>query len=223
MEERFTRNFPPLTLQEQQCLSEKHVLVLGCGGLGGYLCEYLVRLGVGEITAVDPDRFESSNLNRQVLSTSTNLGMPKVLAAQLHAREIDPTVRFHGVEARFSEENAAELLAGKHLVLDALDNAADRLRLEDACAQVGLTIVHGAVHGWTAQAAVVLPGNGLLHRLFREDAADPDHACLSFTPAWCAAVQTAEAAKLLIGKKAELENRLLIADLKTMDTVIIAP
>ena len=223
MQERFSRNLPALTAAEQQSLAEKHVLILGCGGLGGFLSEYLVRLGVGEITAADPDRFEESNLNRQLLATTAVLGGSKAQAAKQRAEEINPAVRFHAAEAAFCRENAAELLAGKDLVLDALDTAADRLLLEDACAEAGVIIVHGAVHGWTAQVAVVTPGNGLLHRLYRAESADVDKSCLVFTPAWCAAVQAAEAAKLLTGRAPALGNQLLVADLMTLDTVIIAP
>ena len=221
MQERFSRNFPALSEQEQQTLAEKHVLLLGCGGLGGFSCEYLVRLGVGEITAVDPDRFEESNLNRQLLSSTETLGKSKALTAEARAKAINPAVRFHAVEAAFCAENAAEMLAGKDLVIDALDNAADRLLLEDACAQAGVTLVHGAIHGWMAQVAVVLPGSGMLHQLYTPDATASDKACLVFTPALCAALQTAEAAKLLTGRESSLAGKLLLVDLRTMDTTII--
>ena len=223
MDERYVRNLPALSAEEQRTLAEKRVLILGCGGLGGFLCEYLVRLGVGEITAADPDRFEVSNLNRQILSSASLLGQPKALAAKERAEAINPAVRFHAVCAAFCAENAAELLAGADLVLDALDNAADRLTLEDACTQAGLTFVHGAIHGWTAQVAVVPPGSGMLHRLYRAEAVDADKACLVFTPALCAAIQAAEAVKLLTGRPSDLSGQLLMADLLTMDTVIIAP
>ena len=224
MLERYIRNLPTLTAQEQQSLAEKHVLILGCGGLGGYLCEYMVRLGVGEITAADPDCFEESNLNRQLLSSTETLGQSKALTAKARAEAINPAVRFHAAEAAFCAENADTLLAGKDLVLDALDSAADRLLLEDACARAGLTLVHGAVHGWTAQVAVVPPGNGLLHRLYgAAEAADPDKSCLVFTPALCAALQAAEAAKLLAERPSALSGQLLMADLQTMDTLIITP
>ena len=221
MQERFSRNFPALSAQEQQTLGEKHVLLLGCGGLGGFLCEYLVRLGVGEITAADPDHFEESNLNRQLLSDVSMLGRSKVLAAEARAKAINPAVRFHAVEGAFCAENAAELVTGKDLVLDGLDNAADRLLLEDACAQAGVTLVHGAIHGWMAQVAVVPPGGAMLHRLYTADAVAADKACLVFTPALCAAVQVAEAAKLLTGREPSLAGKLLMIDLRTMDSTAI--
>lgn len=218
------RNFPALTAQEQQILGEKRVLILGCGGLGGYLCEYLVRLGVGHITAADPDRFDASNLNRQILSSAETLGRGKAQAARQRASAVNADVQFRAVEAAFNADTAENLLADADLVLDALDTAADRLLLEDACAAAGLTLVHGAVQGWMAQVAVVTPGSGALHRLYGGGAAagvGGDRSCLAFTPAWCAAVQAAEAVRLLVGRPASLAGRLLLADLQTMDVDVI--
>ena len=76
MEERYCRNLPAISAEEQAALKEKRVLVAGCGGLGGYLIEHLARMGVGRITAVDGDVFEESNLNRQILSAPALLGRP---------------------------------------------------------------------------------------------------------------------------------------------------
>lgn len=220
--ERYSRNFPAISPEEQSCLASKQVLILGCGGLGGFLCEYMARLGVGTITAADPDRFDKSNLNRQLLSSVESLGCGKAVTARQRAAAVNPDVKFNAVEAAFTAETAAQLLRGVDLVLDALDSAADRLLLEDACAAAGVPIVHGAVHGWMAQVAVVLPGSGMLHRLYGDAAsADGDKACLVFTPAWCAAAQSAEALKLLLGRESTLAGRLLIADLQSMDTNII--
>lgn len=222
MMERFERNFPALTAQEQQMLTNKHVLILGCGGLGGYLCEYMTRLGVGRITAVDPDCFEKSNLNRQLLSSEETLGCSKALTAMQRARSINPGLRFVAEQTAFDAATAQRLLADVDIVLDGLDSAADRLLMEDACAKAGVKIVHGAVHGWMAQVAVVLPGSGMLHRLYgAATAGDGDKACLVFTPAYCAALQATEAAKLLVGRESSLEGRLLMTDLLSMDTNII--
>lgn len=213
----FSRNLPALSQEQQDLLHRSHVLVLGCGGLGGYVIENLVRLGVGTLTAVDGDRFEESNLNRQTLSTQAALGRSKALEARSRALSIDPNIDFRAVDAFFSAENAAELLSGKDLVIDALDSIPDRLLLEQLCAGHGLSLVHGAVHGWMAQAAVLLPGSGLLERIYSGAAAPADKSCLAFAPALCAAVQCAAAVRLLCGEPSGLENRLLLADLKTMD------
>ena len=221
MEETYIRNFPTISPREQQLLRGSHVLILGCGGLGGYLCEFMARLGVGEITAADGDCFTESNGNRQLLSTSENLGKNKSECAKIRAESVAPGVVFHAVSEYFRAENAPELLSGKSLVLDALDSAETRLLLEDACAKTGLTIVHGAISGMQIQAAAVPPGSGMLHTLYAGRTVSEQSSCLSFVPAYCAAVQAAEAVRLLCGRKSVLSGRLLMADLDTMEQDIL--
>ena len=217
MEERYSRSIPAVSAEEQATLAQKRVLVAGCGGLGGYLIEYLARMGVGELTAVDGDVFEPSNLNRQLLSAEALLGTSKALAARERVRAVNPAVAVRAVEAFLDEENADGLVEGQDLVLDALDNIPARLVLEDACARQGVPIVHGAIQGWSAQVAVVPPGSGALRRLYGRMAAPADKTSLPFTPAFCAAAQAAEAVKLLCGRPPALEGKLLLADLRRMD------
>ena len=221
MDDRYSRNIPAVSAEEQALLARKRVLAAGCGGLGGYLIEYLARMGVGEITAVDGDVFEPSNLNRQLLSAEALLGTSKALAAQARVRAVNPAVTVRAVEVFLDESNADELVRGTDLVLDALDNIPARLILEDACARAGVPIVHGAIQGWSIQAAVVPPGSGALRRLYGKAKAPADKTSLPFTPAFCAAIQAAEAVKLLCGRPSELEGKLLLADLRRMDWDIL--
>ena len=217
MEERYSRNIPSVSAEEQAALARRRVLVAGCGGLGGYLIEYLARMGVGEITAVDGDVFEPSNLNRQLLSTQALLGTGKALAARERVRAVNPAVAVRAVEAFLDGENAGGLVRGQDLVLDALDSVPARLLLEDACAREGVTIVHGAIQGWSAQVSVVPAGSGLLRRLYGSQATPREKSSLPFTPPLCAAVQAAEAVKLLCGRAPELAGKLLLADLRRME------
>lgn len=220
MEMRYRRNIPAISEAEQKLLGEKRVMIVGCGGLGGYLIEYMARLGVGEITAVDGDVFEESNLNRQLVSSVPLLGKSKVQAARERASQIAPGLRFCAVEEYFDESNADRILDGQDIVLDGLDNVATRLLLESACAHHGLTLVHGAVQGWTAQIGVVPPGSGMLSRLYTgKTTAAAD--CLAFTPALCAAIQTAEAVKLLCGRSSGLSGKLLTVDMEQGEQYIL--
>ena len=222
MEARYARNLPTLTPKEQARLGQKHVLLAGCGGLGGQLLELLLRAGVGEITAVDADAFEESNGNRQLLCTAETLGQRKVCAAEARARLVRPDVRFHAFEGILDAESAPELLKTCDLALDAPDNIQGRLALADACAGAGIPLVHGAVAGLCAQVAVVAPGSGLLRRIF-EGAAEPaDKSVLVPACAMCAAVQAAEALKLLVGRPPALEGKLLWADLGAMEFRTVA-
>ena len=216
MEERYIRNLGALTEEECAVLRGKTVFVAGCGGLGGYLIEMLLRLGVGEIRAADGDVFEASNLNRQLLSSPSTLGSGKAAAAAARAREINPEVRFAAVSDFVTEENAAELVKGCDAVLDALDNIAARRLLATACAEAGVPLIHGAICGWTAQAAVVMPGDDLIGRIYPEGSRLSSKASLSFTPPFCAAMQTALCTRILTGHPVET-GRLYMADLLDME------
>ena len=217
METRYVRNCPTLTEEQQAVLGEKHILLAGCGGLGGPLLELLLRAGVGAVTAVDGDCFDETNLNRQVLCTTETLGRRKVLCAQERAALLRPDVRFRAVDAVLNAENAPDLLRGCDLALDALDSVEARLVLADACAAAGIPLVHGAVSGLSMQAAVIPPGSGLLRRIYAGSTSGPAGSVLAPICAFCAAVQAAEAIRLLVGKPAELAGKLLWADLERME------
>ena len=216
MEERYIRNLGALSEAECAMLREKTVLVAGCGGLGGYLIEMLLRLGVGEIRAADGDRFEASNLNRQLLSAPGLLGREKAEVAAERAAAVNPDVRFVAVPEFVTEKNVGGLVRGCDAVLDALDNIASRRMLAQACSAAGVPLIHGAICGWSAQAAVVLPGDDLIEQIYPEGAALKSKASLSFTPPFCAALQTALCARLLTGREVET-GRLYVADLLDME------
>ena len=216
MEERYIRNLGALTEQECAQLRTKTVFVAGCGGLGGYLIEMLLRLGVGAIRAADGDVFEASNLNRQLLSSTRNLGRSKAAAAANRAAEVNPDVRFTAIPEFLTEENAAELIQGCDAVLDALDNIQARRILARACAEEGIPMIHGAICGWVAQAAVITPGDDLIDRIYPEGVSLSSKASLSFTPPFCAALQTALCTRHLVGRPLEA-GRFYIADLLDME------
>ena len=200
---RYSRNIPALSETECAALRGKTVAVIGCGGLGGYLIEYLARIGVGNIRCVDGDVFEESNLNRQLLSTPALLGTGKATAAVARVREINPQVRVQAFPVFLDESNARELIAGCDTVLDALDSISARKILAKACAEENIPLIHGAIQGWVAQAAICMPGDHLMEKLYPEDAVIKDKSVLCFTPALCAAMQTSLCIKLLTGKPVE--------------------
>ena len=216
MEERYIRNLGALTETECALLREKTVLVAGCGGLGGYLIEMLLRLGVGELRAADGDCFEASNLNRQLLATPALLGRSKAEAAAERAALVNPDVRFVSVPEFVTETNVDRLIHGCDAVLDALDNIASRRMLAKACAQAQIPLIHGAICGWSAQAAIVLPGDGLIEKIYPEGAVLTSKTSLSFTPPFCAALQTALCVRFLIGREIET-GKLYVADLLDME------
>ena len=213
---RYLKNYAAISVTEQSQLAKKRILIVGCGGLGGYLLEYLGRLGVGYITIVDGDVFDETNLNRQLLSSQMNLGKPKVLAAKHRMLAINPLVHLETVQENLTEENAASLVKGHDIVLDALDNIPDRLLLQRTCKEVGLPLVHGALAGWYGQVCVIQPGEDLLDLIYGnydiEQGEELETGSLSFTAGLVASVQAGEAVKLLLGKPT-LNRELLAVDL----------
>jgi len=213
---RYLKNYAAISVTEQSQLANRHVLIVGSGGLGGYLLEYLGRLGVGNITIVDGDVFDETNLNRQLLSSQMNLGKPKVLAAKHRMLAINPLVHLETVQENLTEENAASLVKNHDIVLDALDNIPDRLLLQRTCKEVGLPLVHGALAGWYGQVCVIQPGEDLLDLIYGnydiEQGEELETGSLSFTAGLVASVQAGEAVKLLLGKPI-LQKDLLVIDI----------
>ena len=200
MEERYGRNIPALTEAECSLLRTKRVLVVGCGGLGGHIIDLLTRVGVGILRVVDGDVFEPSNLNRQLLSDTEVLGRPKAEVAAEHIRLVSPHTAVEAVARFMTEENVRELIRDCDIVMDALDSISARRTLAKACADAGIPYVYGAIQGWVAQAAVSMPGDDLIGKLFPQEVEILDKSVLSFTPALCASVQAALAVKLLTGR-----------------------
>ena len=218
MLERYARNLGPLTEADCRTLADRRVFLAGCGGLGGYLLEHLLRVGVGAVTVCDGDVFQASNLNRQLLSAPENLGQSKAEAARLRGALVNPLVRVEARPVFLTPDNAPALLAGHHLALDALDSPRDRLTLARTCGQLGIPLVHGAIRGWYAQVGVIPPGSGMMQRLYPADQGPhPDQGSLSATAALCAALQAGEAVKLLCGRPSPLAGKLLCADRLELD------
>ncbi len=220
MDPRFERNLPALSEKEQEALFTSRILIAGCGGIGGRVCELLLRAGVGKISLADGDVFTESNFNRQAFCEKASYGRNKAehLAERLNGTFPDAEVcAFPG---QLDEQTFPGAAAGCSAVIDAVDNIRSRLFLEDACARSGLPLIHGAVHGWSVQAGVIPPGAGILHRLYKnasEDLSSEGRTVLSPAPAFCASVQAAEAIKLLSGRVPSLSGRLLVADLSSME------
>ena len=203
MEARYARNIPALTEAECRILRQKRILVVGCGGLGGHIIDQLARIGVGSLRVVDGDVFEASNLNRQLLSSVPLLGISKARAAAEHIARVNPIIIADPVECFLTEDNVKDLIGDCDAVMDALDNIASRKILASACAEAGIPYIYGAISGWVAQAAVSMPGDNLVEKLYPEGTVLRDKSVLSFTPALCASLQVSLCVKLLTGRPVE--------------------
>jgi molybdopterin/thiamine biosynthesis adenylyltransferase len=218
---RYQRNRKTISLANQLRLFRSHAAVIGCGGLGGYIIEQLARLGVGRITAVDPDVFEEHNLNRQLYSSPGTLGRPKVEAAHKRVLEINPAVTLYPLKVAFSKTNGFEMLQGVDVVIDALDSIPVRLELAEVSAEVNAPLVHGAIGGWYGQVSTQFPGENTLRKIYSRNTdgkgVEKGLGNPSFTPAVIASLEVAEACKVLIGQGVPLTNRKLHVNLLEME------
>lgn len=216
METRYEKNLGPLTCEDLARLQRKRVCVVGYGGLGGFCVEELARLGVGALTVVDGDRFQASNMNRQIGCTEQTLGQLKAAAAAERVLGIDPNIQVRIQDTFLEEDNADVLLAGHDLILDALDRPGPRVLLEREARFLGIPLVHGAVGGWCGQVTSVFPGDRVLERLYGGTAEPaPQSGVVVMAVAAVASLQTSEAAQVLLGRPG-LRGTLLRMDLNRL-------
>ncbi|MDD2318505.1 MAG: HesA/MoeB/ThiF family protein [Geobacteraceae bacterium] len=222
---RYQRNRNTISVSDQLRIFKTHVAVIGCGGLGGYIVEELTRLGIGHITAVDPDVFEEHNLNRQLYSSPEMLGKPKVEAAQKRVTEINPAVTLTPLKCAFSTLNGVDILQNVDIVVDALDSITVRLELSDICSEAKIPLVHGAIGGWYGQVSTQFPGEDTLQKIYSRatngKGVEKGLGNPSFTPAVIASLQVAEVCKIIIGQGSTLAKRKLHINLLDMEIIEI--
>ncbi len=212
----------------QERIRRGSVLVVGAGGLGSPAAMYLAAAGVGRIGIADADRVDYSNLQRQLLHATPDVGRPKVESARDRLRAINPGVRVEAHEARFCAANALELVGGYDFVIDGTDNFTAKFLINDACVMAGKPFAHGGVLRFEGQAFTHLPGTSCLRCLY--GAAPPPGAVPTCAQAgvlgpvagMIGAVEAAEALKYLTGAGEPLTDRLLTLDALAMQFHTIA-
>ena len=210
---RYRANAGTLGPEGQKRLLQSKALVAGLGGLGGHVVEQLARCGLGELLGVDADRFDETNLNRQLLSDLNSIGLGKTEAARNRVAEINDAVEFYPLACKL--ENLEDYVYdGVDLIFDCLDSIPSRLHLQDMGERYDVPLVHGAIGGWYGQVAVVWPGSKLLSTIYgtRREGIEKALGNPPFTPALIATLMVTEGVKLLLGKKQE-ENTILFVDL----------
>jgi len=221
--ERYARH---LVLREiggpgQQKLKAASVLMVGAGGLGSPAALYLAAAGVGRIGLVDPDTAALSNLQRQVIYDTDDLGRPKVEAAAERLRALNPEIVVETHAVAVTAENAAALFAGYDLILDGTDDFATRFAVSDACVATGKTLVSGAISRWTGQVGV-FAGRPCYRCLVPEIPPDAE-TCVSVGVVGAlggviGSMMALEAVKLIAGAGEPLTGRLLIYDALAAET-----
>src|SRR6266496_4571085 len=223
---RYSRHLimPEVGLTGQQRLKAARVFCIGAGGLGSPAALYLAAAGVGTIGLVDLDDVDLSNLQRQILHGTKDVGRKKLESARDRLRETNPNIELKLHECRFTSENAADLVAGYDVVIDGSDNFPTRYLSNDVCVWAQKPNVYGSVFRFDGQTTVFAPhlGGPCYRCLFPEPppaGSVPNCAqagVLGVLPGIIGTIQATEAIKLILGVGESLVGRLLLFDALTM-------
>lgn len=222
--ERYSRHvsLPEIGVEGQQKLLNGRVLVVGAGALGSPSLLYLAAAGVGTIGIVDADVVETSNLHRQVIHSTPNVGKAKVDSAREQIAAINPEIRVIPFKTRLTSANALDILADFDVLIDGCDNFPTRYLTNDACVMTGKPNIFACIEGFQGQASVFWPGGphgGPCYRCLFPDPPPPglvptcaENGVLGVLPGMLGVLQATEAIKILLGYGKPLTERLLLYD-----------
>jgi sulfur-carrier protein adenylyltransferase/sulfurtransferase len=204
----------------QRRLMDASVLVIGAGGLGSPAAMYLAAAGVETIGLVDFDRVELSNLQRQLLHDTDDVGRPKVDSARDRLNELNPNVDVRTHPVLLSSENAFDVLGDYDVIVDGTDNFPVRYLVNDACQMLGKPLVYGSIYQWEGQASVFLPGpNTPCYRCLFPEPPPPgtvpscaEGGVFGVLPGIIGSIQAVEAIKLVLGVGESLAGTLVLYD-----------
>jgi adenylyltransferase/sulfurtransferase len=218
---RYSRHLimPEVGLDGQKRLKAASVLLIGAGGLGSPLALYLGAAGVGRIGLVDFDVVDFSNLQRQVLHGTPDVGRPKLHSARDRLKAINPEVRVDLYETRLTSANAMALFEPYDVIIDGTDNFPTRYLVNDACVLLKKPNVYGSIFRFDGQASVFYPGRGPCYRCLYPEPPPPgevpscaEGGVLGILPGLIGCIQATEAVKLILGRGSPLVGRLILYD-----------
>ena len=210
---------PSIGVEGQERLLQSHVFLIGLGGLGSPIALYLATCGVGWLTLADDDDVELANLQRQILYNTSDLGRPKIQAAQEHLSAINPEIKIETHAQRMTTDRLRALVETADVVVDATDNFETRLAINRACVKQATPLVSGAAIRMEGQVAVFRnrePEDACYQCLFGDEPT-PEERCsetgvLGPVAGAIASVQATETIKCLLDLGQPLYNRLLVYD-----------
>jgi sulfur-carrier protein adenylyltransferase/sulfurtransferase len=218
---RYSRHLllPEVGVTGQRRLRASKVLLIGAGGLGSPAALYLAAAGVGEIGLVDFDRIEASNLQRQVMYGTKDVGRPKLEAARDRLTDLNPDVAVRLYDQHLTSETALEVLRPYDVILDGTDNFPTRYLVNDACVLLGKPNVYGSIYRFEGQASVFDARRGPCYRCLYPEPPPPglvpscaEGGVLGVLPGLIGTIQATETVKLLLGIGEPLIGRLLLFD-----------
>lgn len=162
-------------LEGQRKMMNSKVLVVGAGGLGSPVIQYLAAAGVGTLAVVDFDHVELHNLNRQIIHNEDHIGILKVSSAEIFVENLNHQVKYVGIEEKIDEGNVDEILLPYDVIIDGSDNFSTRYLVNDTCVKLRKTLVYGSILGFSGQVAIFNhKGSKNLRDLFPEPPFDED-------------------------------------------------
>ena len=210
---------PEVGVAGQEKINAAKVLMIGAGGLGSPSALYLAASGVGQITIIDPDVVDVSNLQRQIIHDTNSVGMPKVESAKKRIAEVNPNVQVNAIMDRIGNDNVRQLVREHDLVVDGTDNFQTRYMVNDACVFEKKLNVYGSIFRFDGQSTVFCDPSGPCYRCLYPEAPPPgmvpscaEGGVLGILPGIIGVMQATEAIKLIIGKGTPLVGRLLLYD-----------
>ena len=218
---RYSRHLimPEVGMTGQKKLKKASVLCVGAGGLGSPLALYLTAAGVGRIGIVDFDVVDFSNLQRQILHTTDDVGRPKLDSAADKLKALNPNVNVELHETRLTSENALQLFEKYDIVVDGTDNFPTRYLVNDACVLTGKPNVYGSIFRFEGQASIFATSDGPCYRCLYPEPPPPglvpscaEGGVLGILPGLIGLVQATEVIKLILEKGTTLVGRLLLFD-----------
>ena len=225
--QRYSRHIilPNIGGKGQRKLLDSSVLVIGAGGLGSPVAMYLAAAGIGKLGIVDFDQVDVTNLQRQILHTTADVGRSKVASAVEHLRAINPTIEVVGHETLLFSTNVFEIFEGYDVIVDGTDNFPVRYLVNDATQFTGKPLVYGSIYQFEGQATVFMPGQETpCYRCLFPAPPPPgtvpscaEGGVFGVLPGVIGSIQATEAIKIITGEGETLEGRLLLYDALTMD------
>lgn len=212
-DKRYARQIPLIGREGQARLADATVYIAGAGGLASPVATYLALAGVGELIMVDDDVVQESNLNRQFLHATRNIGKKKVYSAAEKLSALNPDLTITACPERITRENSLNLAADADIIVDATDNFDTRYLLNETAIHLDIPLVHGAVEGFSGQMTMIIPGNTpCLSCLFRHPPPQQQTQVLGATAGVIGSMQSLEVIKYLTGSDQLMTGRLLIWD-----------
>ncbi len=223
---RYSRHLilPDVGMAGQEKLKQSSVLMIGAGGLGSPVGMYLAAAGIGRLGIVDYDVVDETNLQRQIMHGTKDVGRPKLESAKETLLDINPYLQIDAYEVPFTSDNALEIMEPYDIVIDGTDNFPTRYLVNDACVMLGKPNIYGSIFRFEGQASVFATENGPCYRCLYPEPPPPglvpscaEGGVLGILPGTIGALQATEAIKVLLGIGEPLIGRLMIYDALMME------